>query len=302
MQHDVTLWRLELALPGAAQAEAFATALDGMADSCAWFADGDADDPAVGWKVEALFRAAPDHAAVGVALALAAAAQGAVAPEPHYDRLPARDWVTANLASFPPVDAGGFHIRGSHIVAPRLAGRVTLVIDAGTAFGSGEHATTRGCLLALDRLLRRRRFRRPLDLGCGSGILALALARRTGAKVLASDIDPVAVRVTLANARRNGAGRLIRAVTADGLTHRALRGGRPYDLIFANILARPLAAMAADLAISLTAGGIAILAGLLARQERFVLAPYRAAGLALAGRVRVAGWTILILAHGGGRF
>ena len=295
MKDDVTLWRVELDLANTEEAEAFTSAFDEFAASSAWFSDGDADDPLVRWKVEAHFKEPPDHARIEAAIALIAASRNREAPTPVYDRLPSKDWVTANLASFPPVDAGRFHIRGSHIKTPKPTGRITLTIDAGTAFGSGEHATTKGCLLALDRLMKRRKFFRPVDIGCGSGILALALSKAMGVRGIATDIDPVAVRVTLANARRNGVRDKIRAAPAVGTAHKLIRQHRPYDLIFANILARPLHAMAANISAELAPGGVAILAGLLTRQERFVLAPFRSQGVTLMSRIKIGAWTILVI-------
>ncbi len=153
--------------------------------------------------------------------------------------LPQQDWVRQSLEGLAPVTAGRFFLHGSHDRPRRRAGGISLEIDAGTAFGTGHHGTTEGCLLALDSILKQHRPRRILDVGCGTGVLAIAAARATGRRALATDIDPEAVRVTIANARRNGAPHLIEAQTAAGLHHRRIAGGAPYDLIFANILARP---------------------------------------------------------------
>jgi ribosomal protein L11 methyltransferase len=170
-----------------------------------------------------------------------------------------------------------------------------LRLDAGLAFGSGEHASTRGCLMALERVAARRRPRRVLDLGTGSGILAIAAAKRLRVPVLATDLEPWSVRVAADNARLNGVAPLVRAVLADGWRNRVVRARAPYDLVFANILARPLCAMAGDLAAHLAPGGTAILAGLLGAQARMVLAAHRRAGLRLAARLDVAAWTTLVL-------
>jgi ribosomal protein L11 methyltransferase len=151
--------------------------------------------------------------------------------------LPDVDWVRQSLAGLAPVVAGRFYLYGSHDRDRRSSGGIALEIDAGTAFGTGHHGTTSGCLLAFDALLKRRLPARILDLGCGTGVLALAAARALRRPVLASDIDPVAVAVTRDNARNNGALPLVAAVTAPGLKHRLIADSAPYGLIFANILA-----------------------------------------------------------------
>ena len=201
--------------------------------------------------------------------------------------LPDADWVRLSLQGLPPVKAGRFHLHGSHDRA--RPGGISLEIDAATAFGTGHHGTTEGCLLALDAILKSRKPRRILDLGCGTGILAIAAARATGRQVLASDIDPEAVRVTRLNAARNRA--CVRAVTAAGVISRE----GPYDLIFANILARPLVALAQGLAKKLRPRGVLILSGLTHGQAGWVFAAYRNRGLVLNCRIRRGGWTTLVL-------
>jgi ribosomal protein L11 methyltransferase len=291
------IWRIRLAvrLPAV---EAFDAALTPFAEVSSWFLEdpeADESDEDSRWTLEGFARAAPDRAALETALALAAASVGVAAPAPEIERIPDTDWVLANLRDFPPIDAGRFYVHGSHFAGRPPAGRVALKIDAGAAFGSGEHATTRGCLLAIDALLRRKPIRHPLDLGCGSGILAMALAKATARKVLAADIDPTAVKVARRNAALNGVRARLAAVTSIGYRNPAIRRGRPYDLIVANILARPLVAMAADLKRHLAPGGYAVLSGLLVRQERQVLAAHRLQGLSLAARLRLNGWSTLVL-------
>ncbi len=175
---------------------------------------------------------------------------------------------------------------GTHLMAAAPPGRIALRLDAGLAFGSGEHSSTRGCLRALETLARGWRPRRVLDLGTGSGILAIAAAKLLGATVLGTDIDPWAVRVAAQNARQNRVGTRVRTALAPGWRGRAVRAGAPYDLVFANILARPLCAMARDLAFHLAPGGRAILSGLLAGQARMVLAAHRRQGLVLERMVQ----------------
>jgi ribosomal protein L11 methyltransferase len=171
------------------------------------------------------------------------------------------------------------------------------LLDAATAFGTGEHPSTRGCLLALDDLARRRRFRRPLDVGTGSGVLAIAAAKRLHRRVVAGDIDPEAVRVARHHVRRNGLAGTVRVVRSAGYRSRGLRRA-DYDLVLANILARPLALLARDLKRALAPGGVAVLAGLLRRQEAQVLAAHRAQRLMLARRIVIDGWSTLIVSSG----
>src|SRR5205814_982299 len=169
------------------------------------------------------------------------------------ERLPERDWLAENRRDFPPQRIGRFFIHGSHWHGRAAPSSIPIEIDAATAFGTGEHPSTRGCLLALDRLARRRRFRRPLDIGTGSGILAIAAAKRLRRPVVAGDIDPEAVRVARHHARRNGLASRARFLRTAGYRRRALRRHK-YDLILANILARPLALMARDLKRTLAPG------------------------------------------------
>ena len=211
------------------------------------------------------------------------------------ERLPPRDWVRENQESFPPRRVGRYFIYGSHHRGGIPTGSVGLLIDAATAFGTGEHATTAGCLRIMDALARRRRFRRILDMGTGTGILAIAAAKTWARPVLAVDIDHGSVRVARTNLRRNGIAERVRAEWSRGYRSRRVKAGRPYDLVLANILARPLAAMARDLRAALPAGGVAVLSGLIEWQAPFVLAAHRMQGLSLVRRLVIEGWTTLEL-------
>ncbi|MGH7069187.1 MAG: 50S ribosomal protein L11 methyltransferase, partial [Acetobacteraceae bacterium] len=207
----------------------------------------------------------------------------------------AEGWLARMRAAFPEQEIGRrFSIRSSHPERRSSGGRISLVVEAGMAFGSGEHASTRGSLLALERLAPWRPVRL-LDLGTGSGILALAAAKLWHRPVLAIDIDPDAVRTARRNARVNGLGGLVRTEAGNGWNTPGVRGAGRYDLVMANILARPLTAMAQALARHLAPGGFAVLSGLTDRQAPMVLAAHRRHGLVLARRITLDGWTTLVL-------
>jgi ribosomal protein L11 methyltransferase len=225
----------------------------------------------------------------------ALAARDALKIDGEITALPDVDWVRQSLQGLVPVVAGRFQLYGSHDRERKRAGGFSFEIDAGTAFGTGHHGTTAGCLLILDRLLKQKKPRRVFDLGCGTGVLALAAARATTAKVLATDIDPEAVRITRLNASRNKLDPCIHAFAAAGLHHQAIRAGAPFDLIFANILARPLVGLAQGLSQILAPGGIVILSGLTRDQLRWISACYRARGLVPLHMVRIENWVAIAL-------
>jgi ribosomal protein L11 methyltransferase len=297
----VALWRLRVSVPGAdvplldpeappppavalaeAALEPFATAL------MSFEADGGRR-----WTVEALCEARPDRRLIGQALrrvGLGGAPLELAAVEE-------RDWVSEAQKSLPPLKAGRFYVHGSHVRRPGPRGSVPLLLDPGMAFGTGHHETTRGCLLMLDALARERGFARPLDLGCGSGILALALARLWGRPVLAADNDAKAVAVARANARLNGVAGLVRVLRSQGFAAAALRQAGPFDLIVANILANPLVVLAPAMARYLAPRGIVVLSGILTRQEGEVLFAYAAVGLERLRRRRLGQWSVLALSR-----
>jgi len=216
-------------------------------------------------------------------------------PDFRIEALPDLDWVAESQRALPPIRAGRFYIYGSHVGNAPPAASIPILIDANAAFGTGRHESTRGCLLALSLMAKRRRFRRPLDLGCGSGVLAIAMAKLWPVSVTAADNDPTSLAVAHSNARLNGVAARVRPLASDGYRSAALARRGPYDLIVANILAEPLAAMAGGLACHLAPGGLAVLSGLLTRQERIVLVPHRLHGLRLVGRLRIGEWSTLIL-------
>jgi ribosomal protein L11 methyltransferase len=218
-------------------------------------------------------------------------------PSAVISTLPDTDWVRHSLEGLAPVVAGRFFLHGSHDRERRRHGGVPFEIDAGTAFGTGHHGTTAGCLLALDAILKRRRPERILDLGCGTGVLAIAAALAAKRKTLATDIDPEAVRVTELNGKLNGVAPLLNSVTAPGLKHTRIAHGAPYDLIFANILARPLISLAHGLKAILAPGGSLILSGLTRDQIRWVSAAYRNRGLVPIKTLLLGNWATLVFTN-----
>ena len=281
--------RLFAQVRGADAANAVFALLDDSADAVSAFETAPEE-----WRVEAYRQSRLQSPELGAQLALAAAAAGGALVEFGEESLPARDWLAENRLSFPPLRVGRFFVYGSHHDGKVPPGAIGIAIDAATAFGTGEHPSTRGCLLALDRLARRRRFHRPLDIGTGTGILSIATAKLLHRKVLAGDIDPRAICVARHNAACNGVRGLVQSRRAPGYRDRLIRKSR-YDLVLSNILARPLAVMAADLSRRLAPGGRAVLSGLLRWQEPIVLAPHRGCGIVLDHRVVIDGWSTLVM-------
>jgi ribosomal protein L11 methyltransferase len=206
------------------------------------------------------------------------------------------DWLAMALSGLPPVRAGRFFVYGVHDRGRRPANAVNLRIEAGAAFGTGHHGTTVGCLIAYDRLLKRKRFARVLDVGAGTGVLAIAASRTGTRRAVGTDIDRDSARISRENAVINGSN--ARFVWASGLNDTAVRRDAPYDLVFANILARPLVSLAQDIKGALLPGGYAILSGLLRTQERFVRAAYLARGFKLESRIKKDAWCTLVLRRG----
>jgi ribosomal protein L11 methyltransferase len=245
------------------------------------------------WSVDAYFEAGePAEISARLRDRLGADAFGALT---GVAVLPETDWVAVGLAALKPVFAGRFVVHSSHDRGKIPPGRLAIEIDAGQAFGTGHHGTTAGCLATLDRLARSRRFDNALDLGTGSGVLAIALAKLLRRPVLATDIDPLAVRIAAENAALNNAAHLVRTVTAPGVKHPAIRVRAPFDLIVANILAEPLVRLAPRLSPLLAPRGTLVLSGLLPHQRERVVAAYGAQGAKLETARTFDGWSVLVL-------
>ena len=248
-----------------------------------------------GWVV-ALYSASPFDRD-GLREMISGAAGKAAARALTFERIDEKDWVAASLAGLKPVAAGRFVVHGRHDRARVAVNRIAIEIEAALAFGTGHHGTTRGCLLVLDCLFKARRPRRILDVGTGSGVLAIAAAKACRRRALASDIDLRAVAAARQNARANGVGAFVELFRADGVRGRRFHSRAPYDLIFANILLQPLKRLAAPLARLAAPHGRIVLSGLLPSQASAALAAYRTQDLALEHRLVIDGWATLVLAR-----
>ncbi|MEJ2378757.1 MAG: 50S ribosomal protein L11 methyltransferase [Pseudolabrys sp.] len=245
------------------------------------------------WQVAIHFRTPPDEAAVRALVALAADDKAAAALT--FERIADADWVAQSLAGLAPVRAGRFVVHGAHDRAKVPANATAIEIEAALAFGTGHHGTTRGCLLALDGLAKRRRIGRVLDVGTGSGVLAIAAAKALRAPVVASDIDARAVEAARANARLNRVAPFITLARAPGVNAHVIARRKPYDLIFANILLAPLMRLAMPLARLAAPHARIVLSGLLPAHANAMLTILRAQGLALERRIVLEGWVTLVL-------
>ncbi|MGH6835437.1 MAG: 50S ribosomal protein L11 methyltransferase [Methylocella sp.] len=249
------------------------------------------------WIVEVYFGAPPDEADVRALVATAAGAAAARAAT--FGRVDARDWVAASLEGLKPVRAGRFLVHGSHGRDAIKANDIAIEIEAALAFGTGHHGSTQGCLRMLDLVARKRRPRAILDLGTGSGVLAIAAAKIFKRKIHAGDIDPVCVNAAGANAKCNRVASFVRPVLAKGVAHQVLRAGGPYDLVLANILARPLRDLAPQIARLAVPGAEIIVSGLIGREVPGVAAAYARQGIAMACRIDIDGWATLLMRCGG---
>jgi len=216
---------------------------------------------------------------------------------PAVQKLDDKDWVAVSLAGLPAVNAGPFVVAGWHELAHLEGGKIPVWIEAGPAFGTGHHGTTKGCLEALSIELKRKRPQRVLDIGTGSGVLALAAVKYGAGFALGTDMDKESIRIAKENAKNNKAGDKLKLMHARGTGHRMMRAHAPYDLVLANILARPLVSLAPEIAKLVAKGGRVILSGLLTHQEPQVRAAYAGQGLHLVQRRRLNGWSTLVYAR-----
>jgi len=279
---------------------ALANALDGC-ERLAVLPVSLAEVPSERWQVLVYFSEGGERAEAAVLRRVARAVLGESAPRFAVEKLPEVDWVARSLEGLPPVRAGRFLVHGSHERQSRRANDIAIEIEAGQAFGTGHHGTTAGCLAAIDRLVRTRPIANALDIGTGTGVLAIAIAKAAKAPVLASDIDPLAVRVAHDNIRLNGVSGRVRAVVAPRPDKNLFQVSGPYDLIVANILAEPLVGLAPQVRRHLAANGSLILSGLLPDQAARVVAAYRGLGLPLEQKFVRDGWLTLIFRRSGSK-
>ena len=283
-------WTVAVEVPKEAVA-IFDKALSPLAAAISSFKSPDAQI----WRVEAFAISPPDAVALVGAVALAAELADIPEPDIRVVPLPVIDWVAENQKSFQPILAGRFFIHPTCYDGIVPTGSTSLAVDAGPAFGTGAHGSTFGCLLALDKISRTRPSGRILDLGCGTGILALAIAKRWRRKVLAVDIDSDAITTCKINARLNKLSHLVRSQESAGVRRGPVARNAPYGLIVANILARPLIEMASDIRHQIRSGGIVVLSGFTEDQENDVRAAYRRKDYHLVRKEVADGWSTFVL-------
>ncbi len=288
-------WQLKIFVEAEAL-EAFSDLLDDYSEATL-FREIEEGENKGKWELEIISREMPDMAKLTASFAVLSQAMGAEEPKPELTRVENKNWLKESLISFPPVELGNFYIYGSHIKDPEHGNKIPIRIDAATAFGSGEHQTTKGCLLAMQDISKRKNVKNALDMGCGSGILSVAAAKLWPVDVFGVDIDEESVRVSNENAKINGVAKRVKAEAGNGYNNGHVAQKGPYDLILANILARPLVKMARDLEKNLAQDGVAVLSGLLNRQEQWVINAHRTVGLKLVKVYRINGWSALVMSR-----
>ncbi len=281
------MWRLSF-LSSVAEAEYLASQLEDFCLAVSWF---EKDAQAQVWQVEATFEEQPDEKNIK---SLLGALSYELAP------LPSKDWLSENRKSFPAIDIGPFYIYGSHHQEKLPEGKIAFRIDAATAFGTGQHATTQGCLLALHDLKQAGiKVQNYLDLGCGTAVLAMAMARLFQIRGIASDNDPEAVDRANLNVAENHLERFVEVILSEGFSHERLEAQAPYSLIAANILADPLIALSPEMARFMAEEGKVILSGLLQTQQQGTLKAYEKVGFSLQKTYPMAEWVTLVLKKNG---
>lgn len=289
----MSVWKLEVTVPENTRA-AFELALQEALGEDVPVASTELRE-GIDWRVDAYIEGFPNRGLLGKVIATVAEAFAIPPPAVTLTELEDKDWVAENQRSFQPFTVGRFFVYPSFHQGGVPKGQTGIQIDAGMAFGTGTHPTTRGCLSAIDELGRAGQPQSCIDVGCGSGILAIALTAIAGRRVLACDNDPVAVQVTEENARINKVEARVIAVHAEGLDHDVIRRRAPFDLIVANILAQPLIELAPALAKALADDGRVVLSGLLSTQAADVIEAYRSQGMTLDKQFKIGDWTTLVM-------
>ena len=284
-------WQVLFFMP----ASAVGTAEEAFSDISTSIANFETDEANGIWTFELICDEKPDAEEINRRLLVISELHNIAVPEIKIEQLVQADWLTQVARDFPPLSIGRFFVHGSHVEKLPNSSIIPIQVDAGAAFGSGEHGTTRCCLEALEWLAKSRKFHKILDMGTGSGILAIAAAKLWKTDILAVDLDPVSVRVTGENTRTNNVRKFIKTGVSDGYSAMQIKRAAPYDLIISNILARPLIAFAPYLKQNLAVGGVAVLSGLLASQEKQVLAAHRIHGLCLKKKFVYQDWCTLVI-------
>jgi ribosomal protein L11 methyltransferase len=286
----MNLWQLRLESPKDS-IPAFEEVLTPIATSMTFFEQEQSDL----WLIDAYFEDLPDTKDLQQKTDHIFTSHNMATAEVKFSLVQNENWIEKTHENFPPLKIGRFYIHGQHVDAQISPSLIPLKIEAATAFGTGEHQTTRGCLMAFAWLTKRYRPQSVLDVGTGTGILAMAAAKYLKSKIIAVDLDPEAVRVTRINSVINQLHTLLAIGVSDGYNSNLVKKNAPYDLIFANILARPLCSMAVQLKENLKSGGYAILSGLLEQQKNQVIEAHRRSGLMLVKTIQVGEWSTLII-------
>lgn len=274
---------------------AVATAEESFSDIVTSISSFETDEENGIWSFELICSEKPDIEEIRRRLLIVSALHNISVPEITCNQLQQEDWLAQVARDFPPLSIGRFFVHGAHVEESTNPSQISIQVDAGAAFGSGEHGTTRGCLEAMEWLAQSRKFSKILDMGTGSGILAIAAAKLWKSDVLAVDLDPISVRVTSENAKINQVQKFIKTGVSDGYSSMQVKRNAPYDLIIANILARPLISFAPYLAKNLNNGGVAILSGLLVSQQKQVLVAHRTHSLHLKKKIVHQDWCTLVI-------
>ena len=292
---DPEMWELGFELPTDDHRAAFEASIEEFVTGHAIFEV----EGTPRWRLTGYAAGPPDQTAVEASVSAAAAAAGVSTPDISFAVVVQKDWVAEVEKTLTPIHVPPYYVFGSHISDEPPANSIAIQIDAGLAFGTGNHETTQGCLMALEAVLADQPSKSPIDIGTGSGILAIAVAKRFNVDAMASDIDPIAIDVARENARINGVEDRIRFAVSDGLDSPEVMASAPYDLILANIVANPLIALAPGISGIAAIGGHVILSGILLEQAESVTDAYRAGGLSLKDRIDLGNWSTLILTRPG---